>query len=584
MGRGFARVLPDALVAVAVLVLSWPMWTSGGHGLARDLVFTPRAPWSLDAIGMGTSLPRAVPLDAALAAATTLVDGAVVFRVAVAGVLLAAGWGAHRMLGGLLTDASTSSRCVVAVAAVWNPYVIERLALGQWALLAAYAALWWLLPAVRRALAGERSAWWAVVVLTWLGSLTPTGGAVLVLVALAGGLVAVARRSRGREAACLLALTLAAQLPWVLAGVLGTASAASDPTGVEVFAARAERAGGVWPTLVATGGVWSPFQVPGSLESWTGHALTVAVVVVLVVGGRLVAQREPALAVAAAAGFVLAGAAHLPGGSDALAWAVEEIPGTGLLRDGHKWLMPYVVALVAAAGVAAGRAEAALRRRDAEVARIVVAALALLPVALVPDAAGRTWQAVRPVDFPAELAEAVALLDEADGTGEVVTVPWASYRQFSWGNPVSAPDPLPRWTERPTVVSDTLVVGSGTVTGEDSRAREVGLALESAERPLGEALEGVGVGWVLVYRDQPGAAELDPTDLTLVVDGPDVQLYRVAHVDSDRARAGDLRVLTVVAVDAAWGLALLAGLVGVAVAARGSRRRQPPDGPEVTGG
>ena len=179
VGRAFARVVPDALTAVVVLALTWPMWTAGGYGLARDMVFTPRAPWTLDAIGMGTSLPRAVPLDVVLAMATSLVDGAVVFRVAIAGVLLLAGWGAHRLVADLVPGAPVTARFVVAVAAVWNPYVVERLALGQWALLAGYAALWWLLPAVRRVLAGDRRGWPAVVAWTWLGSLTPTGGAVL---------------------------------------------------------------------------------------------------------------------------------------------------------------------------------------------------------------------------------------------------------------------------------------------------------------------------------------------------------------------------------------------------------------------
>ena len=110
---------------------------------------------------MGTSLPRAVPLDAVVAALSSVVDGAVVFRVAVVGMLLLAGWGAHRLLAGAPT---VDARAVLtAVAAVWNPYVVERLALGQWALLAWYAALWWLLPAVRRVLAGDRTSWSAVV-------------------------------------------------------------------------------------------------------------------------------------------------------------------------------------------------------------------------------------------------------------------------------------------------------------------------------------------------------------------------------------------------------------------------------------
>jgi hypothetical protein len=571
VGRGFSRVLPDGLVVLATLALTWPMWTAGGYGLGRDLVFTPRAPWTLDAIGMGTSLPRAVPLDAVLAALTTVVDGAVVFRVAVAGVLLLAGWGAHRLLATVLPDVSTAARCVTAVAAVWNPYVVERLALGQWALLAGYAALWWLLPAVRRVLAGERRAWFALVAWAWIGSLTPTGGAALVLVTAAGMLVARSRRS-----ALVLLVTLAAQVPWVLAGVLGTAPATSDATGVEAFAARAERAGGVWATLLGTGGVWSPFQVPGSLTSWPGHLLTVLVLVALAAGGLQVARREPALALAAAAGFVLAGLAHLPGGADALGWSVAHVPGAGLLRDGQKWLLPYVVLVVAAAGCSAARAEAALRRRDADLGRLLPGALVLVPLVLMPDAAGRTWEVVRPVTYPTELAEAVAVLDDAPDSGDAVTLPWTSYREFAWGNPVSAADPLPRWTRHPVVVSDALVVDGGRVAGEDPRAQEVAAVVAEPDGPLAEPLAELGVGWVLVYRDQPGATELDTSGLTPTVEGADVALYRVPGVDEEPGARPQGAVVVAVA-DVLWALTGLVGVLGAVFTLRRRRRENVTD-------
>jgi hypothetical protein len=498
----------------------------------------------------------------------------------VAGVLLLAGAGAHRMLADLLPDASAGVRCVVAVAAVWNPYVVERLALGQWALLAGYAGLWWLLPAVRRVLAGDRHAWFVVVAATWLGSLTPTGGAVLLLTALAGVVVALVRRAHVGTALRVLAVTVAAQLPWVLAGILGTVPATSDAAGVDGFAARAERAGGVWPTVVGTGGLWSPFQVPGSLGSWPGHTLTVVALVALAAGGLRVARREPTLAVAAVVGFLLAGAAHLPGGADSLAWAVAHVPGAGLLRDGQKWLMPYVVLVVASAGVAASRAEAAVRRRDADLGRLVAGALVVVPVVLMPDAPGRTWDAVEPVRYPEELAEAVAVLDEADGTGDVVTLPWASYRRFSWGNPVSAADPLPRWTRRRTVVSDTLAIAGGEVAGEDPRAREVGAVVDDPSGPLAEGLASVGVGWALAYRDQPGAEDVDTTGMTLVVEGPDVALYAVPDVDLDADAStvsgpGEGAILVVAAVNATWGLVGVAGVLGAGAVMlrRRSRRR-----------
>jgi hypothetical protein len=572
VGRGFSRVLPDGLVVLVTLVLTWPMWTAGGYGLARDLVFTPRAPWSMDAIGMGTSLPRAVPVDAVLAALTTVLDGAVVFRVAVAGVLLLAGWGAHRLLANLLPEVSTAARCVTAVAALWNPYVVERLALGQWALLAGYAALWWLLPAVRRVLAGERRAWFAVVAWAWVGSITPTGGAVLVLVTTAGLLVARSRRS-----ALVLLVTVAAQVPWVLAGVLGTPPATSDAAGVDVFAARAERAGGVWVTLLGTGGVWSPFQVPGSLTAWPGHLLTVLVLVVLAAGGLLVARREPALALAAAVGFVFAGIAHLPGGADALGWSVAHVPGAGLLRDGQKWLLPFVVVVAAPAGSAATRAEAARRGRDADLGRLRPGALVLVPLVLMPDAAARTWEVVRPVTYPAALAEAVAVLDDSPDTGDAITLPWQSYREFTWGNPVSAADPLPRWTRHPVVVSDLLVVDRGRVVGEDPRSQEVAAVVAEPDGPLAQPLAELGVGWVLVYRDQPGAADLDTTGLTTVVEGPDVALYEVPGVD-DRPVARPRGTAAVAVADVLWALTGLVGVLGALITLRRGRRQKVTDG------
>jgi hypothetical protein len=575
VSRGFSRVLPDVVVVVTALVLTWPMWTGEGYGLARDLVFTPRAPWTLDAIGMGSTLPRAVPLDAVLAALTSVVDGAVVFRMAVAGVLLAAGAGAHRLVAGLWPDGSAAVRCLVAVVAVWNPFVVERLALGQWALLATYAALWWLLPAVRRVVAGDRRAWPVVVCAGWLGSLTPTGGAAIVLVAGAGVVTALVLRRSPRRELLVLAVVMAAQLPWVLAGILGTTPAISDAAGVEAFAARAERSGGVWVTLLGTGGVWSPFQVPGSLASWPGHLLTAAVVVALVAGGPRLLRREPALALAAAIGFLLAGAAHLPGGEDLLGWLVARVPGGGLLRDGQKWLMPYVVFVVASAGAGAAKAQAALERRDVDVSRVVLGALVLLPVALMPDAAARTWEVVEPVRYPAELKESVSVLDGSEDTGDAVTLPWASYRRFSWGNPLSAADPLPRWTSHRVVVSDSLVTATGSLEGEDPRAAAVGAVVADPEGPIAARLAALHVGWVLVYREGEDTDGLDTTGLELVVDGDDVRLYRVPHVADDPA-GGPARaaVVAVGAVDVVWGLVLLVALVAAVPAVRRRRSRE----------
>lgn len=561
-----ADLAPDAAAALTVLVLSWPMWRWGGYGLARDMVFTPRHPLDADAIGMGSTLPRAVPLDAVLGVLTTVIDGAVVFRLAVGGVLLLAGFGAHRML----RDQPVSARVLVAVLATWNPFVVERLALGQWALLASYASLWWLLPALRRVLDGDARALAAVVLWGWLGSLTPTGGVLMVLVTAATCLL----RRRTPRRWLPLVLVLLGQLPWVLPGLLAGSGGTSDPAAVTDFAARAERPGGALLTLLGTGGTWSRFTVPPSLGGALGFVLTAAVAGVLLGGGREVWRRMPGLVVAGALGFVLASLAHLPGGDDLLVQVVAHVPGGGLLRDGQKWLVPYVMVVVLCAGRTLARVSERLGRADVDVARLLTGVAALVPLLLLPDAASRTWAALRPVTMPPDLVHAVAVLDRAPASaGAVVTLPWASYRQLSWGNPLSVADPLPRWAAREVVVSDALRTPSGLLHGEDRRAGRVGAALRAPDPSA--ALTRLGVGFALVYRDQPGSAVIGGIPL---VRGPTVALYRLpGRVVTQPDLHPSLLVGAVAAADLAWGAILVGCLVASAVAAR--RRTGSPRDP-----
>ena len=324
----------------------------------------------------------------------------------------------------------------------------------------------------------------------------------------------------------------------MLAGVLGTAPATSDAAGVDAFAARAERAGGVWPTLLGTGGVWSPFQVPGSLTSWPGHLLTRA-------GPRRAGRRRRSGWPGASrrwpwplrSASCCAGIAHLPGGADALGWAVAHVPGAGLLRDGQKWLLPYVVVVVAAAGCAAARAEAALRRRDADLGRLVAGALVAGPGGA--DARrGRPYLGGRPSrsTYPAELAEAVAVLDDVTrhrrrGHAAVGVVPRVLLGQPGLGRrPAAALDPAP------VVVSDALAVDGGRVAGEDPRAQAVAAVVAEPDGPLGRGRSrssGSAGSWSTATS--PGPTDLDTAGLTPVVEGPDVALYRVPGVDDGPA-------------------------------------------------
>ena len=136
----------DLLVLVLALWLLWPQH-AGGYGLGHDMVFTPHQPLNADSVGLGSGSPRAVPLDALVALAGKLLGGMLTGRIALLAPLLAAGWGASRLLRLVHPGASAPAVLAASSLAVWNPYLVERLALGQWALLWAYGALPWLVRA-----------------------------------------------------------------------------------------------------------------------------------------------------------------------------------------------------------------------------------------------------------------------------------------------------------------------------------------------------------------------------------------------------------------------------------------------------
>ncbi len=492
----------DLWVLAPVVVLSWPLLTLAGHPFARDLVFTPRLPLRPEALGLGTGSPRAAPLDAVVGLLSAVVDGALVGRVVVVLVLAAAGWAAHRLVRPL----GLAARALAGALAVWNPFVVERLGLGQWALLAGYAALFGVAAALRpaprsgqrptRSRAARLAPWLA------LGALTPTG-AVLV------GITTVVLGVRSRRDTGVLALAAAAQLPWLLPALLGGAAAVSDPAAVVAFAARAERAGPAFLSLVGLGGIWDGQSVPGSRTGWLGHLTTVLVVLVLLVAGRR--GLGPSLPGRGPwwwgfGGLAVATLTSVGPVGDVVAALTGVVPGLGLLRDGQKWLAPFVVVTVVAAAVAADTGLRAVRRSAPVLAPTALALVLLAPFALLPDATVVVHRVLTPVTYPTELETAVEVV--AADPGPVASAPWRLYRESAWSGPYATHDPASRLFDARVVTSDDLVLGDREVRGEDPVARAVGDVVTRPGPATAAGLAALGVRWVLVAADDPAAPRL----------------------------------------------------------------------------
>lgn len=546
------RLALDGWPLLVAGVLLLPLLTRPGIPLARDLVFVPRQPWTDAVLGLGDTAPRAVPLDALVSLATSVVDGGVLARLVLPLLLATAGWGAHR----LVRDLGTPARLAAGGLAVWNPFVVERLALGQWALLAAYAALPWVgMAAARFRRSGRLADLAAVALWVALASLTPTGGLLAVATALVLGTDSLGRMARLAPAVLVL------QLPWLVPALTGSAGLTSDPAGVAAFAARAEGPGGVVAAVVGLGGIWDSGSVPGTRETWWGTASALLVLVALAVGGRHLwrtrgssdATRWAALA---GGGLLLALASATGVGADVLGWAVESVPGAGLLRDSQKLAAPYAVVVVAAVAAMLHLALVRASRWGSEVAAAGAVIAVAVPVLLLPDATGTVWPTVDPVVPSPDLDAVAAVVDGTDR--DLVTLPWRSYRRFDWGSDLISSDPAVRWFDTGVLVADDLAVGELTVAGESARGAAVGRALDQA--PPARALPGLGVGWVLVYLDDPDADELDLAGLTEEYAGPDLALYSVPGAGQAPAGHDSARRWVVALVD------LLAGLLVVAAA------------------
>ncbi|WP_329252201.1 hypothetical protein OG417_08485 [Actinoallomurus sp. NBC_01490] len=504
-----------------------------GFVLAYDMVFVPRPALSEATFGLTGMLPRHVPSDAVVAALSHLAPAGLVQKAILLAIFVLAGASASTLVPG----ERLLPRLAAGVVYAWNPYVAERLLLGQWALLLGYAALPLVVTAAAR---GDHRRLALALVPAAVG-----GFAALAVSGLAA--LVVAGRRGLRPALVTAAILLLAALPWLVPSLLRAASAPGDPAGVAAFAARADTPFGTLGSLLLLGGAWNAETVPGGYGGPVTAALWLLVVAASIAayagsgripgltaylrGGRALGPtshargegipgptsyapggRVPGLAVAAVPGFALAAlGAVVPG---VLRGAIGLWPGFAFLRDGQQFVAP--LAVLVAAG--AGRAAARLPGRTAPAL--------LVPLLLLPGLAWGAGGRLRAVHYPADWARARTAV--AADPGDVLVLPWAAYRSYPWNGGRRVLDPLPRFLPARVIVNDgvRVAVPGGRDIGlaaEEPRARELD-ALVRSGAPLTAPLAARGVKYVAV---DAGAPDGRLAGAERLVAGPDLTLYRL---------------------------------------------------------
>lgn len=546
-------VLPATIALGPLLGALLP---GGGHLLLRDGVTTPRSHLTDSALGLGEGAARAVPQDAVVAVASSVIDGGAL----VVGILLlaltGAGVGAGVLIARLLDTMAAAPRMVAATVAIWNPYVAERLLQGHWSLLVGYAALPWTVvaaAALRREI-GPRSVA-AIVLCLGIAGLTPTG--LLMNALLAAAVVLAPGAPRRLATGIVLSATALLSAPWSVAALTSGAGAASDPAGVAAFAARAEPGLGTVGSLAGLGGIWNGDAVPSSRTTWWALVGTALLLVVAAAGvPALWRRRSPVIVAVTGLGLLavlVAALAATPLGLDVGRWAAESVPGAGLLRDGQKWVALWMPGLVLAAAAGASSA-------------VRAGVASLLVVAALPDLAWGVGGALRPVQYPDDWTRVAATIGASER--DVAVLPSGTFRVFPFSGDVPVLDPAPRWLAADVLQTGDLPVGGQVVAGEGERAREVEDQLLAGRAPD----PSLGVGWVLIEatsRGEFGRVDEALGALDAVHAGPDLLLYRVPDAvtppPADRTAA--------VATHLLWaGLTLAAGAIVAAGTVRSRRR------------
>jgi hypothetical protein len=520
-----------ALTGLALGVLALGPGLRRGFLLSYDMVFVPRMPFSAALLGLTGGPPRAVPSDAVIAVASLAVPADIVQKIVLllifvlacsgAAALLASAWTAARGPDG--GAAPMTAQLAAGVCYAWNPYIAERLLIGQWALLLGYAGLPWVM---RVLCSGPERIRLRRLAFALIPAAIGTFIAMCVT-AVAAVPAALSAGPRARRIATVLAGLALLSLPWLIPSL--AVPVHTDPRGVDAFAARADTPFGRLGSLLLLSGIWNAQTVPRGYGG-AASVFWLLVVVASLCGFVFWAGRLRAgLGLAALAGLLVAAIGVTAAGRAALRDLVAASPGFAVLRDGPQFLAPLALAeaiglgtLVACVspggttpqdppaahplGPTSGRPSrlSQLRKpaaRRTEGARAAVAALGVMavlaPVVLLPGMAWGMAGRLRPVEYPADWLPARQVIDDDPAAGTVLLLPWAAYRRYPWNHGEAVYDPWARFTSREVISNDALDVGSLTVAQESADSIRLN-RIVTAPGPLTRALRGAGVLYVVV--------------------------------------------------------------------------------------
>ena len=363
MAPRFARAGP-VLVGLALGLLAIGPGIAPGFLLSYDMVFVPAPPLSAATFGLIGGPPRAVPSDAVVALFAHVIPADVVQKLMLLLIFVLACSGAAALLdaacrarepagpvGMSPAGAPLLARLATGVFYAWNPFIGERLIIGQWALLLGYAGVPWVLRSLCCGPVGSVPGGWRQH-----SSRPRVGGFTAISLsapaAMSAALARGGRRARVHRVAVTGLVIAVGSAPWLVPALLVPVH--TDPRGADLFAARADTPFGRLGSLLMLGGAWNAETVPRGY----GGAVSAAWLVIVIVAIAGYVSVVPAAAAVSGRGrrcirgLAIAAIGLTAQGRGVLRDLIGIWPGIAVLRDGQQYLAPLALAEAVGLGAA----------------------------------------------------------------------------------------------------------------------------------------------------------------------------------------------------------------------------------------
>lgn len=457
--------------------------------LLLDLPVGPRPAWpplfptpSYGLVSPGTMSAAFVRVIAGLVSSELQNQTLIVLVVVVGGILMARACRTH-------FDVSPAASVGAGTLFVVNPFVEERVLMGQLVLVLDYSLLPLMIPMLATTVAshGKDGATKAIAAVAAISLVEiHVGGMALLLFVVATMFAPIRRRLKLLRSLAAAAVTATVHMYWVLPVVLEREYARLGSGDLAAYAPR-PRGPGILPHVLLLHGGWRE-EFPAPLETSAGLFLVgfLPIIAVAIYGiwKALGSHRSTRLgaiaAVACLVGVILGMGTSFP----LTAWVTQllydYLPGYGIYREPQKWV--GLVAFGYSIFFGLGLHELGRRLPQSRRVQGLVAACAILP--LLAASGTMLWGfggRLQTSEFPRGWHRADALTGRDEG--KLLFLPWNLYQPLPFAGNRTIASPADRFFEMPVLVSrDAALRAEASTRPADPRDRYIASLLRAKGR------------------------------------------------------------------------------------------------------